>query len=155
MNPDRRKILSASVSAAVSVFFGGGVFADTHSIRDAIEEYTGGNPADSSDTLVLKTPKIAENGHSVAVSVSMASPMTPDDYVESVMIFAEENPNPEVAIFHFSPLSGEAGVSTRIRLARTQHVIAIAKLSDGSLHKVTNFVAVSYTHLTLPTILLV
>ena len=143
MDSDRRIFLSASVSAAVSAFFGGGVFADADSIKKAIDEFTGGNPADASNTLVLDTPEIAENGHSVAITVSMESPMTQDDYVESVMILADDNPNAEVAIFHFSPFSGEARVSTRMRLARTQNVIAIAKLSDGSLHKVSNHVDVT------------
>ena len=143
MNPDRRKLLSTSVSAAASLFFGGGVFADSESILKAIEEFTDGNSADNSDMLNLETPKIAENGHSVAVSVTMASPMTADDHVESVMILADDNPNPEVALFHFSPLSGEAKVSTRMRLARTQNVIAIAKLSDGTLYKVSNHVDVT------------
>jgi len=143
VNPDRRKLLSASVSTAVSVFFGGGVFADSESVQKAIEDFTGGNSANGRDALILDTPKIAENGHSVAISVTMASPMTITDYVESVMILADDNPNPEVAIFHFSPLSGEAKVSTRMRLARTQNVIAIAKLSDGSLHKASNHVDVT------------
>lgn len=60
--------------------------------------------------------------------------MTDDSYVESVTIFAEGNPNPEVATFHFTPMSGAAAATTRIRLAKTQNVIAVAKMSDGSTY---------------------
>ena len=59
--------------------------------------------------------------------------MTDDDYVEAVMIVAEENPNPEVITFHFTPQSGVAYASTRMRLAKTQKVIAVAKTSNGSV----------------------
>ena len=98
---------------------------------------------DSSELISFELPAIAENGNSVAMSVTVDSPMIDDDYVEAVMIFAGGNPNPEVATFHFTPLSGEANASTRMRLARTQNVVAIAKLSNGDMHKVNKFVEVT------------
>jgi sulfur-oxidizing protein SoxY len=58
--------------------------------------------------------------------------MTADDYVESVLILADGNPSPAVATFHFTALSGAADAKTRIRLAKTQNVIAVAKMSNGS-----------------------
>ena len=63
----------------------------------------------------------------------MASPMTDDDYVESVVIYAEGNPNPDVAVFHFTPMSGAAEAKTRMRLAKTQNVVAVAKTSKGQV----------------------
>ena len=59
--------------------------------------------------------------------------MTADAYVAAVMLLADGNPNPAVATFHFTPLSGSAEAATRIRLARTQNVIAVAKMSDGAV----------------------
>ena len=59
--------------------------------------------------------------------------MTDDNYVQSVLILADGNPEPGVATFNFSPLSGEASATTRIRLAKTQNVVAVAKMSDGSV----------------------
>ena len=59
--------------------------------------------------------------------------MTGDDYVASVLILADGNPNPDVATFHFTALSGAAEATTRMRLAKTQNVIAVAKMSDGSV----------------------
>jgi len=91
----------------------------------------------------LNAPEIAENGNSVPVSVTVDSPMTADSYVESITLFAEENPLPQVITFNFSPASGEAFASTRMRLARTQNVIAVAKLSDGSVVSDTRNVKVT------------
>ena len=58
--------------------------------------------------------------------------MSADDYVQSVAVYADGNPNPGIATFHFTPLSGQAKATTRIRLAKTQNVIVVAKMSDGS-----------------------
>jgi len=143
MNVNRRQLLSTSAAAAVVAFFGNTrVFADAADINAAIAEFAG--DSDVADGLInLTTPEIAENGNSVPVAVSIESPMTEDDHVQSVMILAEGNPNPEVATFNFTPLSGVAEASTRIRLAQTQNVIAVARLSDGSIHRVSNNVKVT------------
>ena len=82
----------------------------------------------------MDLPEIAENGNTVPVAVAVDSPMTAEDYVKSVTIFAEGNPLPEVAMFHFTPRSGIAQAATRMRLAGTQNVVAVAEMSDGSLY---------------------
>jgi sulfur-oxidizing protein SoxY len=69
--------------------------------------------------------------------------MTEESYVESVMIVAEGNPNPEVITFNFSPLSGNADASTRMRLAKTQNVIAVARMNDGTVYTDTKNVKVT------------
>ena len=84
--------------------------------------------------ITLTTPEIAENGNTVPVSVEVESAMTDGDLVESVMILADGNPLPNVATFHFTAMSGAAAATTRMRLARTQNVIALAKMSDGSVY---------------------
>ena len=82
--------------------------------------------------VTLDVPPIAENGNSVPLTVSVESPMTAADHVRSIHIFAEENPLPNVAHFYLGPRAGKAQVSTRIRLFKSQKIIAVAALSDGS-----------------------
>ena len=80
----------------------------------------------------LDIPPLVENGNTVPMTVSVASPMTPEDHVKSIHVFNEKNPQPNIGNFYLSALSGRAQVSTRIRLADSQKVTAIARLSDGS-----------------------
>lgn len=110
--------------------------------EDRIKEFTGGAEA-SEGRVELSTPEIAENGNTVPIEVSVESPMTADDHVQEVLILANGNPLPGVAKFKFTELSGEAVASTRIRLAKTQDVIAVAKMSDGSFHMAKNTVKVT------------
>ena len=80
----------------------------------------------------LDVPPLVENGNTVPMTVSVASPMTANDYVKSIHVFNEKNPQPNIGNFHLGPLSGRAQVTTRIRLADSQKIVAIARLSDGS-----------------------
>jgi len=82
--------------------------------------------------ITLDVPALVENGNAIPLTVSVDSPMTEAAYVRRVHVFNEKNPQPYVATFHFSPRSGRAKVSTRIRLADSQKLVAIAELSDGS-----------------------
>ncbi len=117
-------------------------FAATDETEAAIKAFTGG-ATPTAGTVSLDTPEIAENGNTVPVGVSVESSMTADSYVASVLILADGNPNPAVATFHFSPMSGAAEAKTRIRLAKTQNVIAVAKMSDGSTFMDTKEVKVT------------
>jgi sulfur-oxidizing protein SoxY len=80
----------------------------------------------------LDIPPLVENGNTVPMTVSIASPMTPDDHVKSIHVFNEKNPQPNIGNFYLGAQAGRAQVSTRIRLADSQKVVAIAQLSDGS-----------------------
>jgi sulfur-oxidizing protein SoxY len=80
----------------------------------------------------IDVPPIVENGNSVPCTVSVDSPMTPADYVKAIHIFNEKNPQPYVISVTLGPRAGHAGFSTRIRLADSQTVTAIAELSDGT-----------------------
>ena len=143
MQLTRRKFLTGSASAVATAFFGvDGVIASTEDVRHAIEKFTGGRDIDKG-VLKLTTPEVAQISNSVPISVLVESPMTADDYVNSIMILADGNPVPAVVTFNFSPLSGEAKASTRIRLARTQNVIAVARLSNGSIYQTSNNVTIS------------
>ena len=91
-------------------------------------------PAPSNDVTRSVVPQIAENGNTVPVGFTVDSPMTKNDYVKSVYLFSDKNPGHEVAAFHFSPASGKASASTRMRMIKTQNVIAVAEMSDGSFY---------------------
>ena len=80
----------------------------------------------------LELPKIAENGHSVAMSVRVESAMTAAEHVRAVHLISEKNPVRELASFWLGPHSGRAEVASRIRLNGSQRMLAIAELSDGS-----------------------
>ncbi len=135
MQVTRRQALGLSAGAAASVAFGPGItpaFADEAATEKMLMEFTGGKTP-GSGKVTLKAPEIAENGNTVPISISVDSEMTEQSYVQSVMLLAEGNPNPGVATFHFSPMSGEASATTRMRLAGTQNVVAVAKMNDGSV----------------------
>jgi sulfur-oxidizing protein SoxY len=91
----------------------------------------------------LDIPPLVENGNTVPITVSVASPMTANDYVKSIHVFNEKNPQPNIGNFHLTPASGRAQVSTRIRLADTQKVVAIARLSDDTFWQVTTEIVVT------------
>jgi sulfur-oxidizing protein SoxY len=81
--------------------------------------------------VTVDMPEIAENGNTVPFSVTVDSPMTDKNYIKAIHVIATANPQPGVATFRFTPLSGKATASSRMRLARTQDIIAIAEASDG------------------------
>jgi sulfur-oxidizing protein SoxY len=81
----------------------------------------------------LEVPPLVENGNTVSLAVSVDSPMTATDYVKSIHVFNEKNPQPNVIGIHLGPRAGKASVATRIRLADSQKVVAIAQMSDGSV----------------------
>jgi sulfur-oxidizing protein SoxY len=128
----RRQFLAAAggvtTGVLVSLRYAG---ATPASMAAAIRQVTG-EAAVQSGKVRLEVPPLVENGNTVSLTVSVASPMTAADHVKSIHIFNEKNPQPNVAAFHFGPRAGRARVSTRIRLADTQTVIAIARMSDGS-----------------------
>jgi sulfur-oxidizing protein SoxY len=91
----------------------------------------------------LDIPPLVENGNTVPMTVSVASPMTAEDHVKSIHVFNEKNPQPNIGNFVLGPRAGRAQVSTRIRLADSQKITAIAHLSDGSFWSVSVDVVVT------------
>ncbi|MDA9548868.1 sulfur oxidation protein SoxY [Bradyrhizobium sp. CCBAU 45321] len=91
----------------------------------------------------LDIPPLVENGNTVPMTVSVASPMTADDHIKSIHVFNEKNPQPNIGNFYLGPSAGRAQVSTRIRLADTQKVVAIARLSDDTFWQVAADVVVT------------
>ena len=89
------------------------------------------------------TPAIAENGNTVPISIEVEGAFSADNYVTAIHVFAEHNPAPDVISFQFTPASGRAKVATRIRLAKTQRVVALAQWSDGRVLQAVNEVKVT------------
>jgi sulfur-oxidizing protein SoxY len=107
--------------------------ADPQMVEDELKKLFG-DKSMAEGRVTLDVPQIAENGLVVPLNIDVESPMTADDYVKAVHVFADGNPRPHVITYHFTPASGKASASNRIRLAKTQNVIAVAEMSDGSLH---------------------
>src|SRR5881227_1991922 len=131
---DRRQVLAASGGALVAAAFG--AISPAHAANDSadlIKKFTGGRQA-TEGKVKLDLPEIAENGNTVPMTVSVESPMSEQSYVTEVLIVGDGNPNGGMAKFHFSPLSGAAEANTRIRLAATQNITAVAKMNDGSFY---------------------
>lgn len=91
----------------------------------------------------IDIPQIAENGNVVPVTIEVESPMTADDYVRRIQLFSEHNPLPDIVEFELGPHNGKARVSTRIRLAKSQNVLAVARLNDDTLWSVKALIEVT------------
>jgi len=145
-NSTRRQFLAAAGGAAligvVPIVTIRPAMATPDSMATAIRHVTGGAPVQAGK-VKLDVPPLVENGNTVPIVVSVASPMTDKDYVTSIHVFNEKNPQPNVGNFYLNARAGRAQVSTRIRLADTQTVTAIAKLSDGSFWSTTADVVVT------------
>ena len=100
-------------------------------LEAAIRKVTGGTEV-KPGKVILDLPPLVDNGNTVPVTVSVQSPMTEADHVKSIHLFTEKNPQPYVMNVHVGPRAGRARVSTRIRIADTGKVIAIAEMSDGT-----------------------
>jgi sulfur-oxidizing protein SoxY len=108
----------------------------------AIRDVTGAAVV-RSGRVKLDVPPLVENGNTVPMTVSVTSPMTAEDHVKSIHVFVEKNPQPNGGNFVLGPRAGRAQVSTRIRLADSQKIVAIAKMSDGSFWSTTVDVVVT------------
>ena len=131
---NRRQVMALGGAAAVALLGQSVVPAQAaNDSADMIAKFTGGKTA-ASGRVKLDLPEIAENGNTVPMTVMVESPMTEQSYVTDVLIVADGNPRAGVATFRFSPASGVAEANTRIRLASTQNIIAVAKMNDGSFY---------------------
>jgi sulfur-oxidizing protein SoxY len=139
----RRAFLAASAGGVLALAFGPGLaLADEKMVADEIKKLFGDKPI-KDGKIKLDLPSIAENGLVVPLSFEVESPMTATDYVKSIHFFAEGNPSPQVASFTFTPLSPKAAASIRIRLAKTQNIVAIAEMSNGDLYRAVKEVKVT------------
>ncbi len=128
----RRETMALGLGAAVLTVL---PFQATAAADDAITAFTGG--ADMADGgVTLTAPEIAENGNTVPIEVDAPG-------AEAILLIAAGNPEPGVSTFNFGPLAASQSASTRIRLAGTQDVVAVARMADGSFAKASATVKVT------------
>jgi sulfur-oxidizing protein SoxY len=130
----RRETLALAAIASLAAFLAPKLaLADEQAVAAEIRKLYGDKKFDSGK-VKLDVPEIAENGLVVPVNVEVESPMTEQDYVKAVHVFADGNPQPGVVSYKFTPACGKAAASTRMRLAQTENIICIAEMSNGSLY---------------------
>lgn len=131
---DRREAMRLGAIAVAALAAPMPALADAAAeAAEMIKKFSGGKEP-TKGKISLDLPEIAENGNTVPLTVAVESPMTAQSHVQEVLILAEANPNAGVAHLTFSPMSGKAEASLRIRLAKTQNVVAVAKTSDGGVY---------------------
>jgi len=124
MNLTRRETLGYGAAAVAVASMPAVAFAESNGHEQAIAEFTGG-AAVTDGGVTITAPEIAENGNTVPIGVSAEG-------ATAILLVSTGNPNPGVATFTFGALAAESSAATRIRLAKTQDLIAVAKLADGS-----------------------
>lgn len=134
MDLTRRELMIIGLAAGAATAVPLSALAEVKNVGP-IEDFTGGAEMGSSG-ITLTAPEIAENGNTVPIEVAAAGAV-------SIMVLALGNPTPSVATFNFGPLAASQAASTRIRLAGTQDVVAIAKMADGSFAKASSTVKVT------------
>jgi sulfur-oxidizing protein SoxY len=139
---NRRQTLALGGAATALAVLSASPALAKNDADEVIKKFTGGK-VPVQGKVKLDLPEIAENGNTVPMTVTVESPMTEQSYVTDVMVVANENPRAGVVTFHFSPASGVAEANTRIRLAATQDVIAVAKMNDGSVFMTSKQVKVT------------
>jgi sulfur-oxidizing protein SoxY len=115
---------------------------DNDGAVNLIKQLTGKTPEESG-RIHLVMPRVFPNGYTVPLTLSIDSPMTEADHVRHVQVLAPQNPLIVVATFHFVRQNSEPRVSTRIRLAKPQDVLAIAEMNDGALLMTSTWVEVA------------
>ena len=139
----RRGVLLAASGAALGAALPAPARANMPGQMEAAIRSIAGQAAIKKGKVTLDLPPLVENGNTVSMGVTVDSPMTKDDHVKAIHVFNEKNPQPNVITVRLGPRAGKAQVSTRIRLADTQKVIAIAEMSDGSFWSDTQEVIVT------------
>jgi sulfur-oxidizing protein SoxY len=130
---NRRLLLSGGSAALILGCWPLGAFgAGEARLREAIARIVGNVDAILPGRVTIAAPAVADDGSAVLIRVLVESPMTEADHVASLHVFASANPRPYVGLFRLSPLLGKADIQTRIRLAETQRILAIAQMSDGT-----------------------
>lgn len=126
----RRQILGAAAVLALPLRPAGAVTI-APALQAVERQWAAGRPV-TEGRVLLEVAPLVENGNAVPIRVLVDSPMTADDHVVEIVVFNERNPQRDVVRFNLTPASGVAQVQTRIRLATSQQLVALARLRDGS-----------------------
>ena len=138
----RRQAVHLLMGVAASSLFPFASFATPDKVASRISEITNGKKVSDID-IYLDMPEIAENGNQVKIVFEIDSPMSEAEYVKTVYVFADGNPEPDVAKFNFTPVMGACGATTRMRLSKTQNVIVLAEMNNGVFAKADTKVKVT------------
>lgn len=130
--PSRRRLLQAAAGAAAAVLVRPATAQADGELAAAVAQFAGGQ-AVRPGRVKIDVAKLVDNGNVVPLRVTVDSPMTAGEHVREIAVFNEKNPQREVAQFKLGPKAGKADVSTRIRLATSQKLVAVAKMNDGSV----------------------
>ncbi len=135
VTPPRRDFLAVGAGLLAMVIvrpaIGAAALAPSDVLSALVKKYAAGG-AVREGRVMLDIAPLVDNGNSVPVTITVDSPMTPAQHVVGIALFNEKNPETDVALFTLSPLAGRARVATRIRLATSQQLVAIARMNDGS-----------------------
>ena len=129
----RRTFIAGSAGAAACILVRSGILLAQDDALAAVVRSYAGTAEVREGRVKLAIAPLVDNGNSVPIEVNVESPMTAADHVVGIAIFNEKNPQREVAEFTLGPRAGRAHVATRIRLATTQRLVALARMSDGSV----------------------
>jgi sulfur-oxidizing protein SoxY len=128
----RRQVLTTASGLAASLVWPAAQGAELPAdLAQAVKAFTKGSPW-REGRVSVDIAELIDNGNAVPITVKVASPMLEADHVQAIAVFNERNPQRDVFLAQLGPLSGRAEVSARIRLATTQKIVAVARLSDGS-----------------------
>ena len=128
MSSTRRECLALGAAALLLLR---PAHATPEALRAAISSFAGGQQV-REGRITLDIATLVENGNAVPITVTVQSPMTAADHVSTVALFNERNPQHDVAVFQLGPRAGRAVVATRMRLATSQTIVAMARMADGS-----------------------
>lgn len=137
----RRRIVFAG-AAAWLVVRDAGAAPSTEDLASAIKRFAG-DATPQNGRVKLDIASLVENGNVVPITVTVDSPMTPDDHVTELAVYNEKNPQRDVIVCRLGPRAGRAELATRIRLATSQRLVALAKMKDGSCWQTTVAVIVT------------
>ncbi len=124
----RREFLAGLAGTLASP---GAALAQVDPLDSIVKVVTHGAPV-RKGKVKLELPQLADNGNSVPIRITVDSPMTAADHVKSIRLYSDRNPVPNMANFYLGPRAGKAEINTRVRLAGSQRVTALAQLSDGT-----------------------
>lgn len=138
----RHLLCQLGASGLLAVMWPTTIGTTPEAVQEAMRQRLGGRqPQPGGITLTLQ--KIAETGNSVPLTVTVDSPMTPEDHVLRLHVFVPGNPEPVAATYHLGVRAGKGEISIRIRLARSQTVLALAEMSNGSVRSAAASIVVT------------
>jgi sulfur-oxidizing protein SoxY len=131
-SPSRRLLLQAGAAACAQVLARPASAQDAPALATVVAQFAGPQRV-REGRVKLEIAQLVDNGNVVPLRVTVESPMTPADHVTEIAVFNEKNPLRDVARFQLGPRAGKADVATRIRLATSQQLVALARMSDGTV----------------------